>query len=168
MAAALTAGQLAGASVQEVLRAVVLGHELSKRVPLVAAQVQRDTGRVYGPIDAGDTMGSAAAAISLGLPPDRMEVALSLAGHMACGITPFARETEPMAKALVRGGVDAKNGVAAAPMAKVGYDAPRDIFDGVQGFFHSRLGGEEPGPGFLSGLGQEYSILGLVFKRQSA
>jgi len=168
MGAALTAGQLAEASGQEVVRAVVLGYELTKRVHTVAAQVRREGGKALGPIDAGNTMGAAAAAgIALGLPPDRMELALSLAGHMACGITPFARETQHMVKSLVRGGVGAKNGVAAALMAKVGYDAPRDIFDGPHGFFHSRLGVEEPGPEFLHGLGQEYGIRGIVFKRNS-
>ena len=53
-------------------------------------------------------------------------------------------------------------------MAKVGYDAPRDIFDGRPGFFHSRLGIREPGPEFLSGLGEEYGIMGLIFKRHNA
>lgn len=173
MGAALTAGQLAGASGREVVRAVVLGHDLSKRVHTVAALVPGGAGprgakRGSGLIDAGNTMGAAAAAgIALGLPPDQMEVALSLAAHMACGITLWARETEHMAKSFVRGGVGSRNGVAAALMAKVGYDAPRDIFDGPQGFFHSRLGVEEPGPEFLRGLGQEYGIRGLVFKRAS-
>ena len=73
-----------------------------------------------------------------------------------------------MAKSFTRGGVGAKNGVTAALMAKVGYDAPRDIFDGPHGFFHSYLGVEEAGPEFLAGLGQEFSIRGLVFKRQSS
>jgi len=170
MAAALTAGQLAGTSGPEVMRAVVLGYELSKRVHAAVAQGRRDnTGRTSGPIDAGNTMGAAAAAgISLGLPPDQLEVALSLAAHLACGITPFGREANHMAKSFVRGGVGAKNGVTAALMAKVGYDAPRDIFDGPQGFFHSYLGVEEPGSEFLAGLGQEFSIRGLVFKRQSS
>jgi len=168
MGAALTVGQLAEASGQEVVRAVVLGYELTKRVHTVAAQAHRDAGRAPGLIDAGNTMGAAAAAgIALGLPPDRMELCLSLAAHMACGITPFARETEHMVKSFVRGGVGAKNGVTAALMAKVGYDAPRDIFDGPQGFFHSRLGVEEPGGEFLRGLGQEYGIRGIVFKRNS-
>jgi 2-methylcitrate dehydratase PrpD len=53
----------------------------------------------------------------------------------------------------------------AALMAQLGYDAPRDIFDGAQGFFHSHLGVEEPGLEFLSGLGVEYGISSVVFKR---
>jgi 2-methylcitrate dehydratase PrpD len=97
-----------------------------------------------------------------------MDVALSLAAHLACGIIPFAREAKHMAKSFTRGGVGAKNGVMAALMARVGYDAPRDIFDGPQGFFHSYLGVEAPGPEFLTGLGQEFSIRGLIFKRRSS
>jgi 2-methylcitrate dehydratase PrpD len=108
---------------------------------------------------------TAAAGIVLGLPPEKMDIAFGLAAAMACGITPFARETGHMVKSLVRGGLGARNGVMAALMAQLGYDAPRDIFDGAQGFFHSRLGVEEPGLEFLSGLGVEYGISSVVFKR---
>ena len=72
-----------------------------------------------------------------------------------------------MTKSFTRGGVGAKNGVTAALMAKADYDAPRDILDGAQGFFHSYLGVEEPGDQFLDGLGEEYSIRSLIFKRNS-
>lgn len=165
-AAALSAGQMAETSGQEALRGVVLGYELTKRVNRAAAQVWRETGRSPGAMDPGNTMGATAAAgIALGLPQDQMEIAFSLAGAMASGITPFARETEHMLKSFVRGGVGARNGVAAALMAKVGYDAPQDIFDGPQGFFHSRLGVEAPGPEFLTGLGEDYAIRSVVFKR---
>jgi 2-methylcitrate dehydratase PrpD len=169
MAATLTAGQLAGASGQEVLRGMVLGYELSKRIDKVGPPVEGGTRRGSGSVDVSKTMGATAAAgIALGLPPDRMEVALSLAGHMACGIGHFSRETGHMAKSFVRGGVGARNGVAAALMSKVGYEAPQDVFDGPQSFFHSRLGLEEPGPEFLHGLGDEYGIRSILFKRQSA
>ena len=146
MAAALTAGQLAAASGSEVLRAVVLGYELAKRVHAVATKVKEETGTDSGPFDEGNTIGAAAVAgISLGLSSDQMDVAHSLAGHLAGGITPFERETRHMTKSFTRGGVGAKNGVTAALMAKADYDAPRDILDGVQGLFHSYLGVEEPG-----------------------
>jgi len=170
IAAALTSGQLAGASGREVVRAVVFGHEMSYRIHAVQAQVQRGTGSASGPIDLGHSMGSAVAAgISLGLHPDRMEVALSLAATMVCDMTPpIDREHEHMVKSFMRGGVGARNGVAAALMAKEGFDAPRDIFDGPDGFFHSRLGVEIPGPEFLSGLGEKYSIQGTRFKWASA
>ena len=72
-----------------------------------------------------------------------------------------------MTASFLRGGVGARNGVAAALMAKVGYDAPRDIFDGEPGFFHSRLGVRAPGTEFLRGLGEEYGIMGLIFKRHN-
>jgi 2-methylcitrate dehydratase PrpD len=163
---ALTAGQLAGASG----RAVVFGHEMSYRIHAVQARAKRDSGGDSGPIDLGHSMGSAvAASISLGLTSERMEVALSLAATMVCDITPpIDREDEHMVKSFMRGGVGARNGVAAALMAKTGFDAPRDIFDGPQGFFHSRLGVEGPGLEFLSGLGEIYSIAGTRFKRASA
>jgi 2-methylcitrate dehydratase PrpD len=77
MAAALTSGQLVGATGLEVLRGVVLGYELSKRIVRVANRVERETGKSFGPVDAGNTMGATAASgITLGLPPDRLEVAL--------------------------------------------------------------------------------------------
>ena len=131
--------------------------------------VQRDTGRAVGPFDEGNTLGAAAAAgIVAGLSPDQMQAALSLAAHLACGITPFAREARHMTKSFTRGGVGAKNGVTAALLAKADFDAPRDILDGHEGFFHSYLGVEDPGPDFLAGLSQEFSIRGLLFKRNSS
>ncbi len=170
MGASLSAGQFAGASGKEVLRGLVLGYELTKRTHRVAAAVQSESGITAGPartlLDAGNTMGATAAAgVPLGLSPAQMEVAFGLAATMASGITPFARESEHMLKSFVRGGLGARNGVAAALMAKAGYDAPRDIFDGNQGFFHSRLGIEDPGPEFVTG---DYTIQDLVFKRVSA
>jgi 2-methylcitrate dehydratase PrpD len=165
-AAALSAGQMVKTSGQEALRAVVLGYELTKRINRAAAQVRRETGRSPGAVDPGNTMGATAAAgIALGLPQDQMEIAFCLAAAMASGITPFARENEHMLKSFVRGGVGASNGVAAALMAKVGYDAPQDVFDGPQGFFDTRLGVAAPGSEFLSGLGEDYAIRSVVFKR---
>lgn len=170
MGASLSAGQFAGASGKEVLRGLILGYELTKRTHRVAATAQSQSGTTAGPartlLDAGNTMGATAAAgVPLGLSAAQMEVAFGLAATMASGITPFARESEHMLKSFVRGGLGARNGVAAALMAKAGYDAPRDIFDGDQGFFHSRLGIEDPGPEFVTG---GYTIQDVVFKRVSA
>ena len=87
---------------------------------------------------------------------------------MSCNIAAYTRETEHMTASFLRGGVGARNGVTAALMAKVGYDAPPDIFDGEPGFFSSRLGIQHPGPEFLETLGEEYGITGIIFKRQNA
>ena len=169
MGAALTMGQLVGAPGQEVLRGVVLGYELSKRIVRVAAQVDRETGIASGPVDAGSSIGATAAAgIVLGLPPDRLEVALGLAAHMSCSFFVDPSDADHMAASYSRGGGGARNGVTAALMAKAGYNAPLDILDGPRGFFHSRLGREDPGPEFLRGLGEEYGITGLIFKRHNA
>ena len=84
MAGALATGQLVGASGPEVLRGVVLGYGLSKRLVRVAAQEESETGKDFGPVDAGNTMGATVAAgITLGLPSDRLEVALGVAAHMS-------------------------------------------------------------------------------------
>ena len=169
MAAALTSGQLVKATGPEALRAVVLGYELSKRIVRVANQAEREAGKSFGPVDAGNTLGATAAAgLALGLPQDRLEVSLGLAAHMSCNIAAYTGETAHMTASFLRGGVGARNGVTAALMAQVGYDAPRDIFDSDPGFFSSRLGIERPGPEFLETLGEEYGITGLIFKRQNA
>jgi 2-methylcitrate dehydratase PrpD len=169
IATALAAGQFAGASGREVMRGIIFGHELSRRVHAVQAHVQPSEAS-YGGIDEGHTLGSTVAAgIALGLSPEQMDIALGLAATMVAAITPpVGRETEHMVKSFMRGGVGARNGVQAALMAKAGYDAPRDIFDGPGGFFQSRLGIEDPGPEFSRGLGENYSIQGTRFKRASA
>ena len=165
MGAGLSTGQLAGATGKEVLRGLIIGYELSKRTHKVAAYVAGH--RTH--LDAGNTMGATVAAgISLGLSRDQMEMAFCLGACMACGITPWARESEHMIKSYVRGGVGARNGVDAALMAKAGYDAPGDIFDGEGGFFHSRTASEELSPEFLAGLGTDYSIQNVIFKRACA
>ena len=74
MGAVLSAGQLAGASGQQVLRGLIFGYELTKRTHKVAAYVQRETGRAVGPaaslVDAGNTIGATAAAgIAPGIAP---------------------------------------------------------------------------------------------------
>ena len=173
LAAAVTAGQMAQASGQEVLRGVVLGYELTKRTHAVATALSAETATTAGPaatlVDAGNTMGATAAAgIALGLTAEQMEKALGLAAALASGITPFAREEGHMLKSFVRGGVGARNGVAAAIMGQVGYDAPEDIFDGSQGFFHSRLGVQDPHPAFTDGLGTDFGLRSIVMKRVSA
>ena len=170
LGACLSAGQYAGASGREVLRGLVLGFELTKRVHRVAAVAQDRSVLTAGSsatlIDAGNTMGATAAAgVPLGLSPGQMDIAFGMAAAMTSGITPFARESEHMLKSFVRGGLGARNGVAAALMAKAGYDGPRGIFEGSNGFFHSRLGIEDPGPEFVE---DRYTIQDVVFKRVSA
>jgi 2-methylcitrate dehydratase PrpD len=167
MAATLAAGQFGHASGQEVIRAVVFGHELTRRIHAVqpsSSEMARD------PVDQGHSMGCAVAAgILLGLIPDEMDRALSFAATMVAGTTPpITRETEHMIKSFMRGGVGSRNGVQAALMAKAGCDAPRDIFDGDMGFFRSRLGIQEPGSEFMQGLGEDYSIRTMNFKWASA
>ena len=169
MAAALTVGQLVGASGLQVLRGVAHGYEFSKRVHAVAARVQRETGQSVSPFDEGNTMGAAAAAgITAGLSPEQLDVALALGAHLACGITPFHRESRHQTKSFTRGGLGAQNGATAALMAKADYDSPREILDGPGGFFHSYLGIQDPGEDFLAGLGQDFVIRGLIFKRNSS
>jgi len=167
LAAALAAGQIARMHGQEVVRAVVMGHELSKRIFRVAGRVEQETGRTFAAIDTGKTMGAAVAAgIGLGLRRDQMEICLGLAAYMAGSVRSADQGTEHMIAAL-EGGMGAKSGVTAALMARAGFDAPRNIFDGAQGFFHSLLGVNESTPEFLQDLGKDYSIKGLIFKRHS-
>jgi 2-methylcitrate dehydratase PrpD len=116
-------------------------------------------------VDQEHSMGCAAAGIVLRLTPVEMDRALSFAATMVAGTTPpITRENEHMFKSYMRGGVGSRNGVQAALMAKVGYDGPRDVFDGDMGFFRSRLGIQEPGPEFMQGLGEDYSIRTMNFK----
>jgi 2-methylcitrate dehydratase PrpD len=126
MAATLAAGQFGRAWGQEVIRAVVFGHELTRRIHAVqpsSPEMARD------PVDQGHSMGCAAAAgIVLGLTPDEMNRALSFAATMVAGTTPpITRETEHMVKSFMRGGVGSRNGVQAALMAKVGCDGPSRV-----------------------------------------
>ena len=100
MAATLAAGQFGQASGQEVIRAVVFGHELTRRIHAVqpsSPEMARDH------VDQEHSMGCAAAGIVLRLTPVEMDRALSFAATMVAGTTPPIPERTNICSSLICG-----------------------------------------------------------------
>ena len=128
--AALAAGELVHAPGRTLLEAYVIGFELECRL-----------GRVMNPRHYHDrgwhctsTIGSvgaaAAAARVFGLPAAQMGHALGIAASAACGLK---ENLGTMVKPL-HAGLAARNGILAACLARLGYEASEGSLDGSQGF----------------------------------
>ncbi|HYC43961.1 MAG TPA: MmgE/PrpD family protein [Burkholderiales bacterium] len=156
--------QLAGT---QVLRAIVLGYDVSARVLLALRLMALGAhSRHHGGAIGGSFGATAACAALLGLDARRVRYALAYAGQNAAGMYTMLRDSHHVEKAYVLGGMPARNGVSAALMAAQGFTGVEDIFAGVPDFFS--VFSEDPDPGQLTrALGREYQILNCSIKRWS-
>lgn len=158
--AALAAAELAGgASGADFLAAVTVGLELAVRMNLGESEYDGfDPTGVCVPFGA-----TAAAARILGLSEEETWHALALA-FCRCGGSFQANVDGALAVRMIQGWT-AETGVTCARLAGRGITGPRNFLDGVYGYFHlfgrDRVGAEE----LLPGLGVEYQLDRLVFKK---
>ncbi len=126
-----------GASGSAVVRAVVIGYELSARVPrALGASNLRSAGLASHGV--GPVFGSACAAASLmGLERERIGDVLSCAAQQASGSWQWLRDVEHIEKAFVFAGMGARNGLQAALLVEAGFRGVRDPFDDPAGWFSS-------------------------------
>jgi 2-methylcitrate dehydratase len=126
----------------EVLRAIILGYELSTRfaagttiVPMAKKGWAPDTLGVYVmPVMAGKI---------LGLNHEQMENAIGISGShgMVLGILDTEKEENTMAKNM-RYPSTACGGIMAALLAKNGFSGPTTVLEGENGFIQSVMGGD--------------------------
>lgn len=134
VAAALAVGQETAASGADTLRAVVLGCEAVVRIGSVVNPSHRARG--YHPTATCNVFGAAVAAGHLlGLTTAALSDAFGLAGSMAGGLYEF-RHSGSMLMAL-HGGWPARNGIAAARLAALGFTGPATVLEGPEGFFRA-------------------------------
>lgn len=131
IAAALAVAEDEGRSGLELLKAVVVGYEISTRI---GAAVQPSHYRYFHTTGTVGCFGSAAAAAFLLDPvdPNVMRHALATAASFAAGLQQAFR-SESMTKAL-HGGHAAASGVTAAKAAAHGVTGAPDILEGEVGF----------------------------------
>lgn len=137
--AALAMAEHTGASVNEFLDAIVIGYEATIRI-----------GRAVGPghyafwhnTATCGPFGAAAAACHL-LEGTDLVSALGLAGTQAAGLWQTRHEPDSMAKQL-HAGHAAHAGVLAAILSAQGFQGPRSILEGEQGFFKAMCPGANP------------------------
>jgi 2-methylcitrate dehydratase PrpD len=159
---ALSAGQYAGASGQEFIRALALSSE-------VAARLQSILGH-YGTrgqfaASVGGALGAAVGAgLLLGLDAGQMENALGLAASGACGLSSHHLEPLHQIKSLNHGRA-AEAGVLSALLAQQGFHGPEEILTIENGFFDAFLGLPGAGHEVVEGLGEQYLMRQIAYKR---
>jgi 2-methylcitrate dehydratase PrpD len=132
--AALAVAQHAGATGEQLLRAIVLGCETAVRIGAVVNPSHRARG--YHPTATCNPFGAAlAAGVLLRLSREELGWALGLAGSMSGGLYEFRREGA-MLMAL-HGGLPAASGVTAAFLAADGFTGPSTVLEGPEGFFRA-------------------------------
>ena len=160
--AVLTTGQYVQASGRELVRALVLGSEVAARLQSILYQY-RTRDQFYASVSGA--LGVAAnAGILLGLDEEQMEHALGLAASGACGLTSHHLEERHQTKALDRGRAT-EAGVLSALLAQQGFHGPKEVLTIENGFFDAFLGLRAAGHQVLEGLGEDYLMRQVAYKR---
>ncbi len=160
IAAALAVAEDLGASVDELLRAIVIGYEVSTRI---GAAIQPAHYRFFHTTGTVGVFGAAAAATAL-LAPGKADVAMhamATAATFASGLQQAFR-SDAMTKAL-HAGHAAQVGVQAAMAATHGVTGVHDIMEGPVGF-GAALAENPSWTGVTSGLGVGYNIGNMTMK----
>jgi 2-methylcitrate dehydratase PrpD len=157
--AALAAAQTVGADGAALLRAIVVGYEVSTRIGVA---VQPSHYRYWHTTGTIGTFGAAAAtAALLGLDATRFAHALATAATMAAGLQQAFR-SDAMSKPL-HAGHAAEAGALAALAAGRGVTGALDVLEGEAGFGAAMSRGAEWGHA-VDDLGRRYNICAMTFK----
>jgi 2-methylcitrate dehydratase PrpD len=162
VAAALAAGEAAGADGAATLAAVAAGYELAARLGAAAGRGLHARGfhatGVVGPLVA-----AAVAARLRGLPPSRAAEAMGLAGSMAGGLLEFLSDGS-WSKRLHPGWA-AHGGLVAADLAAAGFPGPPSVLEGRHGLYAAFLGPGVADPRAVTGdLGRVWASRAAVSK----
>ncbi|MCO5397868.1 MmgE/PrpD family protein [Ralstonia soli] len=154
--AALAIGEDLGASLEEVITAMVAGYEVYTRIGVLAAPDLLKRG--FHPHAVLSTFGAAAVAAKLRkFDAETTLHALSIALSHAAGTTEYTSTGGSIKR--VHAGIGTRNGMVAADMAQAGITGPRAFLSGHKGFFRTFL---QRGPGEQAearfGLDQPFEI----------
>ncbi len=160
LAAALAAGEAAGASGQGVLLGYIAALEIGCRLAGAGAGMFHDRG--FHPTSQCGTFAAAAAAARLaGDDVTALVNALGLCGSMASGILELR---ESWLKRLHPGWA-AHAGIVAAALGRHGFRGPATVFEGPHGFYAAHIGRVPVGDQAPSHqLGQRWATLGIALK----
>ncbi|CAH1690359.1 conserved hypothetical protein [Hyphomicrobiales bacterium] len=137
---ALAVGELRGASVRDILTAMVAGYEVMLRVGLGIDPLDWWKHGLHGTSILG-VFGSAVTAGKLfGLSADELMHAMGLAASQASGIQQYASPGEVNDAKRFHSGWPALCGVTAAGLAAGGLTAPRQVLEGVRSLYKCYLG----------------------------
>ena len=157
--AAIAAAQTCGADGAALLRAIVIGYEVSTRIGVA---VQPSHYRYWHTTGTIGTFGAAAATASLlGLDARRFAHALATAATMAAGLQQAFR-SDAMSKPL-HAGHAAEAGALAALAASRGVTGALDVLEGEAGFGAAMSRGADWAHA-VEDLGRRYNICAMTFK----
>ncbi|WP_372621074.1 MmgE/PrpD family protein [Falsiroseomonas sp.] len=158
--AALAAAQARGATLADLLRAIIAGYEVSCRIGMA---VQPSHYRFWHTTGTVGTFGAAAAvAVLLGSDAARTGHALATAATMAGGLQQAFRG-EGMSKPL-HAGHAAEAGALAALAAHAGVTGALDVLDGPVGFAAATSEDRGKWDRALAGLGETHAIAAITVK----
>lgn len=156
--AALAMGERENVSGADLVKAVVLGYDIGSRTTKALGR-EAMRARNHLPFSIGGTIGATAAAGCLaGLEKEQFRDLLSYGTQQASGIMTYPRDVEHIEKAFIFGGMNARNGVMAAEMIKMGFTGVFDTFDGDGNFlvaYSDNPNAEE----LVAELGTRYEVM---------
>ncbi|MBM3570220.1 MAG: MmgE/PrpD family protein, partial [Alphaproteobacteria bacterium] len=159
IAAAIAAAQERGASGELLLRAIVVGYEISTRIGVAVNPAHYRFWHTTGTVG---TFGAAAAVGTvLGLDSKQMAHALANAATMAAGLQQAFR-SDANSKPL-HAGHAAEAGALAAMLAGEGFTGALDALEGEAGF-GAALGGKPDWSRATADLGRRYNVTAMTFK----
>jgi 2-methylcitrate dehydratase PrpD len=162
ISAALALAQANGASGEQLLRAVIVGYEISTRIGAAMGRAHYKYWHNTGTI--GVFGACAAAAELLGLERKRFAHALATVTTFAAGLQQAFR-MDSMSKPL-HAGRAAEAGVTAALAAREGVTGSLDVIEGEAGF--GRAMGDNPDwNGLFKSLGKDFHICRMTFKNHT-
>lgn len=150
-----------------VLRAIVLGYDITARILLsIDAHFLRRTGHQATAFGAVFSAAAVAGAL-LKLDAHKVRYLLSYAAQQAAGLYCTHRNTEHIEKAFVGSGMGSHNGTAAALMVAQGFTGVEDVFSGERDFFFT-FAPDADRKQLTRGLGRNYEIMRCAIKRWPA
>lgn len=162
IAAALATAQDLGRSGEQLIRAVIVGYELSTRV---SALVQPSHYRYWHTTGTVGTLGAAAAvATLLEVDAERFVHAIATSVTMAAGLQQAFR-SDAMSKPL-HAGHAAEAGALAALAAAHGFTGAPDVLEGASGF-GAAMSDAPDWEGLFDDLGTVFNILATTFKNHT-
>ncbi|MBS7781483.1 MmgE/PrpD family protein [Acidovorax sp. CCYZU-2555] len=159
IAAALAAGQQAGASGLDFLRALVLGYEVSTRIGVVLGRAHYRFWHNTGTVGAFGAAAAAASVLRLDALP--FAHALATAATFTAGLQQAFR-SDSMSKPL-HAGRAAEAGLVAAQLAQQGVTGSLDVLDGEAGLGRAMSDGPDWSRVGAT-LGRDFHITRLTFK----
>jgi 2-methylcitrate dehydratase PrpD len=161
--AALAVAEEVGASMEELIVAVVIGYEFSSRIGEAAPGQFHKYGWHATPL-CGTFAAALTAARLYGFTAEQMVTAVGISGSFTSGIQEFLRDGSDTKR--LHTGWAASAGINAAHLARIGFEGPAGILEGHYGLYNTHL---RPGDIVMpekitEGLGERWNVTALSVK----